>query len=316
MINIVILDGHTLNPGDLDWSMLEQFGKVTVYDHSAPEEVFLRSIQAEILVINKVVLGKELINMLPLLKHVALTATGYNNLDLPALQEKGISVSNIRNYGSDTVAQHTFALILELCNHVALNADAVTGGKWGKVRDFCFWEQPIIELSGKILGVVGWGHIGQRVGRIGKAFGMEVITSTSRDIDSHIARKTDLEALFLKADIVTLHTHLHQGNEKFVNTAILSTMKSGALLINTSRGALIDEQALREALEQKKIAGAGLDVLSTEPPLKGNILIGAPNCIITPHNAWASFEARLRMMEILKENIAAFIVGNPTNLVN
>jgi glycerate dehydrogenase len=315
MLNIVVLDGHTLNPGDLDWLPLQRLGNTTIYDHTPPDLVVERSERAEVLVVNKVILSREIIAQLPRLRHVALTATGYNNLDIAALKERNITASNIRNYGTDAVAQHTFALLLELCNHVGRHDRAVQDGRWGSIPDFCFWDRPITELAGKTMGILGWGHIGQRVGEIARAFGMVVIFHSSRDIACDWAKQTELPALFQQADVVSLHTHLSETNREFVNEALLALMKKSAFFLNTSRGALVDENALYHALENGVIAGAGLDVLSVEPPRDGNILIGARNCIITPHNAWASIAARQRMMNQLVAHVKGWMTGDPLSLV-
>lgn len=315
MLNIVVLDGHTLNPGDLDWSPLQSLGETTIYSHTTPEEIFERAIDADVLVVNKVVLTREMIAKLDKLKYVAVTATGYNNIDTAALRERGIPASNIRNYGTDAVAQHTIALLLELCNHVGQHHRAVLDGQWGRTTGFCFWNSPIRELAGKTMGIVGWGNIGQRVADIAVALGMKVIFYSSRKISSGIARQTDMETLFSTADVISLHTHLSDQNTAFVNSSLLSLMKPTAYLLNTSRGALVNENDLYEALETGRIGGAGLDVLSVEPPAEGNILIGARNCIITPHNAWASREARQRMMDMLVENILSWREGRAINVV-
>lgn len=315
MLNIVVLDGHTLNPGDLDWMPLQLLGNTVIYDHTAPDLVVQRAEAADVLVVNKVELSREIIVQLPRLRHVAITATGYNNIDIAALKDRGITASNIRNYGTDAVAQHTFALLLELCNHVGRHDSAVQEGRWSSIPDFCFWDRPITELAGKTMGIVGWGHIGQRAGEIARAFGMEVIFYSSRKIDCDWATQTELHTLFRTADVVSLHTHLSENNKAFVNEALLTQMKQSAFFLNTSRGALVDEYALHDALEKGVIAGAGLDVLSVEPPRDGNILIGARNCIITPHNAWASIAARQRMMDMMVENVKGWMAGKPQNLV-
>ena len=301
-MKIVILDGSTLNPGDLSWSILNKYGEISIYDQTLPYQILERALPAEILIVNKVVLSEEILVQLSRLKYVIVSATGYNNIDLLALKKLGIPASNVVNYGSDAVAQHTFALILELCNKVGRHNDLVQQGVWNKQTSFCFWEGKITELYGKTMGIIGMGSIGQKVAAIGHAFGMNVIYySMSKQVASY--KKVTLDELFEQADIITLHTILHAKNEGLIDKDALRSMKKSAFLINTSRGKLVNEADLKHALENDIIAGAGLDTLSEEPPKEGNILLGVKNCIITPHNAWAAKETRERMLEIINQLI-------------
>ncbi len=318
MKNIVVLDGYTLNPGDLDWKPIEELGKITVYDRTPAEKVIERCAEAEIVITNKCVLDKEIIEQLPNLKYIAVSATGYNVVDAKTASEKDILISNVPGYGSSAVAQHVFALILEISNHIAANANSVAQGKWTNCPDFCYWEYPINELENKTLGIVGFGAIGQRVAKIALAFGMNVIVKDRSPEKKKTAgiEFVDLDTVFENADFITLHCPLTSDNEQFVNKDMLSKMKKSASLINTGRGGLINEKDLAEALKNKTIAYAGLDVLSKEPPPKDNPLIGIENCFITPHNAWAAKEARERLLYIMAENIKSFLDGNPKNIVN
>lgn len=316
-MNIVILDGYTTNPGDLSWAPLEQFGNVTVYDRTAPHEILARSAEADILITNKTVLTGEILKQLPLVKFISLLSTGTNAVDLSAASERNIPVANVPGYSTPTVAQMTFALILELCLHAAAHGDAVRGGAWTDSKDFCFWNYPLTELCGKTLGIVGYGAIGRQVAAIGRAMGMQIkINSRTRAADITEAEWTSLEELAACADVLTLHCPLTKENEKFIDRHFLSHMQHTAFLINTARGGLIREEDLADALNTGRIAGAGLDVLSTEPPAKDNPLLQAKNCIITPHIAWAAKEARERLIQIVADNISGFRNGKMQNIVN
>lgn len=319
-MNIVIVDGYTLNPGDLSWEGLEKLGNVEIHDRSTPEELLERSAKADIILTNKAPLPSETIGQLPNLKYIGVTATGYNIVDTEAASERGIPVANVPAYGSTSVAQMTFAHILNLTQRVAHYADAVDEQRWQECRDFCFWDYPLIELDGLTLGIVGYGDIGKQVAKIALAFGMEVLAYSPSLVPGTTPapgiRATALESLFENSDIVSLHCPLTPESEKMVNGKTLSLMKPSAFLINTSRGQLIDEFALCAALEDGKIAGAGLDVLSTEPPAQENPLVDTLNCFVTPHISWATTAARSRLLDICVQNVRAFQEGNPVNVVN
>ena len=314
MAEIVITDGFTLNPGDLRWDGLHEFGELRIYERSSPEDMLSRSRHASVILTNKTPIKDNVINACADLQLIAVTATGYNIVDIDAAAARGIPVCNVPGYGTDSVAQHTFSLILELSNHVGLNSQSVARGEWSKSPDFCYSLKPIVELSGKILGIVGYGKIGQKVAEIGRAFGMKVIyASSSRTADP---MSVSMDELFRVSDIVSLHCPLTAQNQGFVNQALLESMKTGSLLINTARGQLVNEGDLADALRRSRIGGAGLDVLSAEPPPSNHPLIGLPNCIITPHNAWLSYEARKRIMDTTVSNVREALAGNPRNVVN
>lgn len=315
-MNIVITDGYTLNPGDLSWDKIRQFGEVTIYDRSPADVIEERCLHADIVLTNKTPFSKSTLEKLAQLKMIAVTATGYNIIDTATATGKGIVVCNAPAYGTASVAQHAFALILELANQVGLHAQSVAAGKWQQSADWCYSLTPITELSGKTLGIVGFGHIGQQTARIGAAFGMKVIYHTPRKKETALAEYADMETLFASSDIISLHCPLQPDNREFVNARLLKQMKPGAWLINTARGQLIHEQDLADALNNHIIAGAALDVLSAEPPAAGNPLLSAKHCLITPHNAWISREARMRIMAITEQNIMAFLQGKPVNRVN
>jgi glycerate dehydrogenase len=318
MKNIVVLDGYALNPGDLDWEPLHALGNVTIYDRTKETEVASRAKDADIILTNKAIVNAATIAQLPKLAYIGVMATGYNIVDVKAASTRQIKVSNVPAYGTAAVAQLTFALILELCNHVGLHADSVKAGDWSRSEDFSYWKTPLHELDGKILGIVGLGQIGQAVARIALAFGMRVIAHhkhPERDKMEGVEFVT-LEECFAQADIVTLHCPLNEQNRGFVNKALLNTMKRDALLINTSRGPLVNEQELADALNSERIAGAGLDVLAIEPPAADHPLINTRNCLITPHIAWAAREARARLLNTVIENLRAFLSGQPRNLLN
>lgn len=313
---LVVTDGYTINPGDLDWSGIQQFGEMTLYDRTAPGQIVERCRDAEMVITNKTPFNKETLAQLPALKFIGVTATGYNNIDTAAARERNITVCNVPAYGAFSVAQHTFALILEITNHVALHAASVKQGDWVKAADWCYTKAPLTELAGKIIGIVGMGNIGQQVGRIALAFGMGVIFNSAHKKELNFATYMSMQDVFRHADYISLHLPLKSGNAQFVNKDLLSLMKPTAWLINTARGQLINEPDLADALNNNRIAGAALDVLSVEPPKPDNPLLQAKNCIITPHNAWVSKEARMRIMETTISNIRSFIDGKTTNLVN
>jgi glycerate dehydrogenase len=318
MKNIVVLDGYTLNPGDLDWQALQALGKVTIYDRTPEAAVPERARDAEIVLTNKAIVNAAAIAQLPKLEYIGVMATGYNIVDVKAATERKIKVTNVPAYGTPAVAQLTFALILEMCNHVGLHSDSVRAGEWGRSLDFSYWKTPLHELDGKVLGIVGLGQIGQAVARIAQAFGMRVIAHHKHPEWDKMEGVTfvDLATCFATADIVSLHCPLNDQNRGFVNEALLNTMRPEAFLINTSRGPLINEQDLANALNNERIAGAGLDVLSTEPPAADHPLVHAKNCVITPHIAWAAREARQRLLQVVTDNLQAFLSGTPRNVLN
>jgi glycerate dehydrogenase len=314
-MKIVITDGHTLNPGDLSWAAFEKMGDVECYERTTPVETIERTFAADIIITNKTIINADVIAAASHLKMIAVTATGYNNVDIEAAKKKKIVVCNVPGYGTQSVAQHAFALLLELTNSVGPNAASVAKGEWHTATDWCYTVKPIIELMGKTIGIIGIGKIGKQVAAIANAFGMKVLYHGGNTTDEW-CKKVNLYDLFIESDFVSLHCPLTNANKEFINKELLGLMKPTAYLINTARGALINEKDLSQVLHQSKIAGAALDVLSTEPPEKSNPLIGLPNCIITPHNAWISKEARQRIMGITQENIGAFVKGNPKNIVN
>lgn len=317
---IVVLDGYTLNPGDIDWAPVQALGDVTLYDRTPPDEVVSRASGASCVLLNKTPLSRETLDALPELRYVGVLATGYNVVDIEACAERGIAVTNIPTYGTDSVAQHVAALMLEFARRVAVHDRAVHDGEWTANADWCFGKQPMFELSGRMLGIVGIGRIGQAVARIGAAFGMTLIAHdmywpAPDKLEGLAVRQVTLDELFVASDVVTLHCPLTSENHHLVDRARLSTMKPTSLLINTSRGPLIDNQALAEALNAGTIAGAGLDVLDTEPPPADNPLLTASNCIITPHIAWYARESRQRLMQIAADNLKAYQSGSPVNTV-
>jgi glycerate dehydrogenase len=319
MMKIVVLDGNTLNPGDNPWTGLEPLGDLEVYGTTDPDKVVERGGDADILVINKIILSPEVLDKLPNLKFVAVTATGYNVVDLEATRARGISVSNIPTYGTPSVAQFVFALLLELCHHVSLHDKLVKQGDWTRCPDFCFWNTPQIELMGKTMGILGFGRIGQNTGRIADALGMRVIAhevfeAHAPDYDGFEFVSQD--ELFEQSDVISMHCPLTPENTGIINSVNLERMKTNAFLINTARGPLVVEQDLADALNNDVIAGAGLDVVQVEPMLEGNPLLQAKNCIITPHIAWATLSARSRLMGTVVDNVAAFQKGSPQNVVN
>lgn len=317
-MKIVVVDGRTLNPGDLSWEPLEALGTCDIYDRSDPEELLQRSHGAQVIVTNKVALDKETIYRLPDLKYIGVTATGYNIIDLSATQEKNIVVTNVPVYGTNSVAQMVFALLLELTQHVGHHDHTVHNGKWTTCDNFCYWDFPMIELADLTMGIVGFGRIGRAVARLAQAFGMKVLAYDAYPIDNVDpgTQVVDLDTLLSKSDAVSLHCPLTSETQEFINVDRLKSMKSTAFLVNTSRGPLVHEADLANALNSGRIAGAGLDVLSTEPPQPDNPLLTAKNCIITPHIAWATRSARQRLLTTSIENVKAFIDGHPTHVVS
>lgn len=318
-MKIKVLDGYTLNPGDLSWEMIEQFGELTVYPRTSPNEILEHAAEADILLTNKVPLTADTIEKLPQLKYIGVLATGYNIVDTEAASRKGIPVCNIPAYSTQSVAQMVFAHILAITNRVEHYTQENRNGKWSNNTDFCYWDTPLNELYGKTMGIVGLGHIGKSVAQIANAFGMNVCAFTSKSAEDcqkmQIAKK-ELNVLFSESDIITLHCPLTPDTRQIINTESLSVMKHSAILINTGRGPLIDEQAVADALQTGRLAAYGADVLTVEPAEKNNPLLHAPNIYLTPHIAWATKEARTRLMKICTENIAAFLNGQPQNTVN
>jgi glycerate dehydrogenase len=316
-MNLVVLDGFTLNPGDLSWEDLQSLGPCSIYDRTLPAELLRRAGDADILLTNKVELASGAIQNLPRLKYIGVLATGTNVVDLAAARARGIQVTNVPAYGTKSVAQMTFALLLELALHAGHHAQTVRDGRWTRSTDFCYWDFPLIELDGLTLGVVGFGRIGRAVGELGVAFGMKVLAcARAAGAASSFARFVEHDTLFHESDVVSLHCPLTPQTANLVNARRLSLMKPTAFLLNTSRGPLVDEPALADALNSGRIAGAALDVLSTEPPLGDNPLLTARNCLITPHLAWATRAARARLMKIAVENVRTFLHGKAQNVVN
>lgn len=315
-MKIVVLDGHTLNPGDLDWQPLEQLGDCTVHPRSMPTETLERAATADAIITNKAPVTAEIMGQLPQLRYIGVTATGYNVVDVAAATKRNITVTNVPAYGTLSVAQHAVSLLLELTNRVGAHGQAVADGAWVDCIDWCFTKAPITELDGLTFGVIGWGRIGRATARIARSFGMKIIANSRTPASTDGVEFVDLETLLATADVVSLHCPLTPATDKLINPARLELMKPTALLINTSRGQLIDESALAEALQHDRIAGAALDVLSSEPPVADNPVLGAKNCIITPHNAWASQSARRRLLAVSIDNLKAFISGAPQNVVS
>jgi len=319
-MKIVILDGYTLNPGDLSWEPIQQLGELVVYDRTPPEQVVQRAAEAEIVLTNKAIVSRSAIEQLPRLRYIGVLATGYNIVDIDAARDRGILVTNVPAYATQSVAQAVFAHLLNLAHHTAEHAQGVRAGRWSDCPDFCYWDWPLVDLAGLTMGIIGFGRIGQAVARIAQAFQMQVLAyDANPELKNSLSSGVEwaeLDDLFGRSDVVSLHCPLTRQNERLVNAQRLALMKPTALLINTSRGALIDEVALAEALNRGQIAGAGLDVLSVEPPPADHPLLSARNCYITPHQAWATKAARQRLLQTAADNIRAFLAGQPQNVVN
>ena len=320
-MKIVVLDGYTENPGDLSWAGLEALGEVTVYDRTSYVDAPIiaeRIGDAEIVVMNKTPISRETIDQCPNLKLIAVLATGYNVVDYTYAKEKGIAVANVPTYGTASVGQYAIALLLEICHHIGHHSQTVFEGKWANHVDWCYWDYPLIELDGKTAGIIGFGRIGQTTGKIAKALGMNVIAYDLYPNESGkaLAEYVDLDTLLAKSDVIFLHCNLTPENEKMIDKNAIAKMKDGAILINNSRGQLIHEQDVADALKSGKLAAAGLDVVYTEPIKADNPLLQAPNCIITPHMSWGAKEARQRIMDITVDNVKSFLDGKPTNIVN
>lgn len=317
-MKITVLDGYCLNPGDLSWDALRQFGEVEVFDRARVDEVAARAAGAAIVLTNKTQMPGFILSQLPELRYIGVLATGYDIVDVDAARERHIVVTNIPTYGTDSVAQFVFALLLELCHNVKLHADAVRAGEWAHSPDWSFWKTPLMELAGKTMGIVGFGRIGRQTGRIADAMGMRVIANDTYHGDEPAYpgfRWASVEEVLRESDVVSLHSPLFPETRGMINAASLAQMKPTAFLINTSRGPLVVDQDLADALNAERLAGAGLDVLSVEPPTENNPLLSARNCLITPHIAWATKEARSRLLDAAVGNVAAFLRGELRNVV-
>ena len=317
-MNIIILDGYALNPGDLSYDSLEQFGTLKVYDRTTPEQVIERAKDADALLINKVVLGEKEFAQLPQLRYVGVQATGYNVVDVEAARRHGITVTNIPAYSTHSVAQMVMAHLLNITQSVGHYARENRAGRWAESSDFCYWDNPLIELAGKQMGIIGFGRTGSAVARLAEAFGMKVAVYTSKSQDAlpKGVEKLSLDTLFSTSDVVSLHCPLTPATHNLVNAERLALMKPTAILINTARGPIVEEQALADSLNNGAIHAAGIDVLCEEPPQAGSPLLTARNCFVTPHIAWATLEARTRLLQICEANLRAFIEGHPQNVVS
>ena len=316
-MKIVILDGHALNPGDLSWDCFQQFGTVTYYDRTETEsDTIARIGDSDIVLLNKVAITETVLAACPHIRLICILATGYNVVDCEAAAKRGIPVCNVPGYGTDAVAQFTFALLLELCHQVGHHSHVVHQGKWSDCPDFCFWDTPQMELAGKTMGIIGYGSIGQAVGKIAKAFGMKVIAYSRTQYPEHAEEYVDLDTMLAESDIISLHCPLFPETKGIINAESIRKMKDGAILLNTSRGPMIDEAAVADALKSGKLRGAAVDVVFEEPISRENPLLTAPNCLITPHMAWAPVESRQRILDITVKSIQAFLDGEPQNVVN
>ena len=319
MCKIVVLDGYTLNPGDLSWGELEKIGDVTVYDRTKPENVIERIGDATVVLTNKTLLSEEILKACPSVRYIGCLSTGYNVVDLKTTDELGIVVTNIPAYGTEAVAQHTMALLLEIASRVGMHSDAVKDGQWASCPDFCFWNAPLFELNGKTMGIIGYGAIGQAVARKAEAFGMEVLAYSpvmTKDQENEHCHMATVDEILEKSDVIALHCPLTADNAEMINKDTIAKMKDGVVILNTSRGGLICEEDLKNALNCGKVAAAGLDVVSTEPIREDNVLLQAKNVYITPHIAWAPREARHRLMGMAVDNVRAFLAGTPINQVH
>jgi len=318
-VKIVVLDGYTLNPGDLSWDALERLGELTVYDRTKEEEVVGRIGDAQIVFTNKTPLKKETFDACWDLKYVGVLATGYNVVDIQYAKEKGITVTNIPTYGTAAVSQFTIALLLELCHHIGAHSDSVKKGEWTSNRDWCYWNYPLVELAGKTMGIIGFGRIGQETGKIAQALGMNVLAYDefpNKELETKTCHYADLDTVLGRGDVIALHCPLFPSTKGIINKDSIAKMKDGVMIINDSRGPLIVEEDLRDALNSGKVAGAAVDVVSTEPILEDNPLLEAKNIIITPHIAWAPKESRQRLLNIGVSNLEAYLGGSTQNIVN
>ncbi len=318
-MKIVVLDGYTENPGDLTWDGLEKLGDLVVYARTETEKIKERIADAEIVIVNKTKIDKTVLDDCPSIKYIGVLATGYNNVDVEYAKEKGVLVANVPTYGTFAVGQFAIALLLEICHRIGHHDKVVHEGNWTHNADWCFWDYPLIELAGKTMGIIGFGRIGKTTGRIGKALGMKIIAYTPQpqaEEKKEVEFLEKLDDLFAQADVVVLHCPLFPETKEIINKINIEKMKDGVIIINNSRGGLVNEKDLAEALKSGKVYAAGLDVVSTEPIEEENPLLMAPNCIITPHISWASKESRERLLSIASDNVAAFISGKPLNIVN
>ena len=320
-MKIVVLDGYTENPGDLSWDALAQLGELTVYDRTDPQDealIIARMAGAELVFTNKTPITRAAIDACPRLRFIGILATGYNVVDCAYAREKGIPVSNVPAYGTASVSQFSIALLLELCHHIGHHDRAVHEGRWERCADWCFWDYPLIELAGKTMGIIGFGRIGQAEGRVARALGMRVLAYDIHPTDTgrELAEYVDLDTLYARADVISLHCNLTPENTGMICAASIEKMKDGVLIVNNARGQLVNEADLAAALEAGKVAGAALDVVSTEPIRGDNPLLHAKNCILTPHISWAPIESRRRIMDCSVENARAFLKGTPVNVVN
>lgn len=318
-MKIVVLDGYTLNPGDISWEGMEALGDVIVYDRTKEDEIVARIGDAEVVYTNKTPITRETLDACPSVKFIGVLATGYNVVDIEAAKEKGIPVSNIPTYGTAAVSQFAIALLLELCHHVGEHSQAVKAGDWSSNPDWCFWNYPLVELAGKTMGIIGFGRIGQDTGKIAQALGMKVLAYDAYqkpELETETCKYADLDTLFAESDVISLHCPLFPSTQGIINKENIAKMKDGVMIINDSRGPLIVEEDLRDALNSGKVAGAAVDVVSTEPIQMDNPLLDAKNCIITPHIAWAPKESRQRLMDIAVDNLKCYAEGKPQNVVN
>lgn len=313
---IVILDGYTLNPGDLSWEGIAAFGDMTIYDRTEQQQILSRIGSADIVITNKTPLDAQTIAKAPNLKYIGVLATGYNVVDIEAARRRGVVVTNIPTYGTDAVAQFAFAMLLEIAHHVQHHSDAVKEGRWTNHQDFCFWDYPLIELAGKTMGIIGYGRIGQAAARIARAFGMQVIAYDVSQQSGNSDVYVDLDTLLGSSDVISLHCPLFESTRGIINKDSIARMKDGVILLNNSRGPLVVEQDLADALNSGKVYAAGLDVVSEEPIKADNPLLSAKNCLITPHISWAPKESRQRLMDIAVENLKAFLEGKPQHVVS
>jgi glycerate dehydrogenase len=318
LLKIVILDGYTENPGDLSWAGLEALGKLTVYDRTPEDKIAERISDAQIVLTNKTPVSEKTMDACRNIRYIGVLATGYNVVDCKAARERGIPVTNIPIYGTAAVGQFAIALLLEICHHIGHHDQAVKEGRWERNEDWCFWDYPLIELAGKVMGIIGFGRIGQTTGKIAHALGMEVLAcdEVPNDAGRQIARYVSRDELYARSDVISLHCQLSSATEGMINRESIAKMKNDVIIINNSRGGLIVEQDLVDALESGKVYAAGVDVVSTEPINANNPLLKAKNCIITPHISWASIESRRRLMDTAVENLKSFMEGKPINVVN
>lgn len=314
-MKITILDGNALNPGDLSWEPLKSFGELTVYPRTAPEQTAERIGDSDAVLINKVEITDEILEQCPKLRYIGIQATGFNVVDIEACKKRGITVTNVPSYSSSAIAELVFAFIGEFAFKIRMHSQSVADGDWTRCQDFCYWKAPLIEIEGKTMGIFGYGHIGSRVAKIAKAFGMRVIVCT-RTAREEIENRVDISTLFNESDFISLHVPLTDKTRNVVNKTTLALMKKTAYLINTARGGLVNEQDLREFLDDERIAGYAADVVCEEPMKADNPLLGAKNCIITPHIGWTATETRQRLMGIVINNVKSFVLGKPLNVVS